>query len=112
VTYTVTALLGVAGALLADLVVLRTRLITRRVFWATYPIVLGFQLLANGLLTGRGVVRYDPAAIAGPRVAYAPVEDLLFGFALVLLTLSFWVWLGRRGVERTARSSPSSRYCQ
>jgi lycopene cyclase domain-containing protein len=96
VTYTASALLGVAGALLADLVVLRTRLVTRRVFWATYPILLGFQLLANGLLTGRGVVRYDPAAIAGPRIAYAPVEDLLFGFALVLLTLSLWVWLGRR----------------
>ncbi len=99
-TYTASALLGVAGALLADLLVLRTRLVTRRVFWATYPIVLGFQLLANGLLTGRGVVRYDPAAIAGPRIAYAPVEDLLFGFALVLLTLSLWVWLGRRSRHR------------
>jgi lycopene cyclase domain-containing protein len=101
VTYTVSALIGVAAALLVDLVVLRTRLITRLVFWATYPIVLGFQLLANGLLTGRKVVNYNPAAIAGPRIAHAPVEDLLFGFALVLLTLSLWVRLGRRGVQPT-----------
>jgi lycopene cyclase domain-containing protein len=108
VTYTVSALLGVAGALLADLVVLRTRLVTRRVFWATYPIVLGFQLLANGLLTGRGVVRYDPAAIAGPRIAYAPVEDLLFGFALVLLTLSLWVRLGRRASRHPRHPSEYS----
>ncbi|MEJ3743691.1 lycopene cyclase domain-containing protein [Actinomycetes bacterium KLBMP 9797] len=89
-TYTVAALLGVAGALVVDLFVLRTRLVRRRVFWATYPIVLFFQILSNGVLTGRGVVRYAPDAIVGWRLAYAPVEDLLFGFALVLLTLSVW----------------------
>jgi lycopene cyclase domain-containing protein len=40
-------------------------------------------------------VRYDPDAIVGLRIAYAPVEDLLFGFALVLLTLSIWTRLRR-----------------
>jgi lycopene cyclase domain-containing protein len=95
VTYTVAAALGVVGALVLDLAVLRTGLVRRAVFWATYPIVLGFQLAANGVLTGRGVVRYDPAVIVGVRVAYAPVEDLLFGFALMLVTLSVWVRLGR-----------------
>jgi lycopene cyclase domain-containing protein len=100
VTYTVAVALGLAGAVLLDLVVLRTRLLVRRAFWATYPIILVFQLIANGVLTGRGVVRYAPAAILGWRVAYAPVEDLAFGFALVLATLSLWVWLARRGVKR------------
>lgn len=98
-TYTVGALLGVAGAVAVDLFVLRTGLARRGVFWATYPIIFFFQLLSNGILTGRRVVRYDPDAIIGLRVVYAPVEDLLFGFALVLLTLSMWVWLGRRGVQ-------------
>jgi lycopene cyclase domain-containing protein len=97
VTYTVAALAAVVAAVALDIAVLRTRLVRRKVFWATYPIVLGFQLLFNGVLTGRGVVRYDPDTILGVRVAYAPVEDLLFGFALVLATLSLWVWLdGRR----------------
>jgi len=100
VTYTVAALLGVAGALVVDLAVLRTRLVTRQVFWLTFPIVFVAQLVANGVLTGVGVVRYDPHAIIGVRVAFAPVEDLFFGFALVLVTLSVWVWLGRRGVDR------------
>ncbi|MDQ7911439.1 lycopene cyclase domain-containing protein [Phytohabitans sp. ZYX-F-186] len=95
-TYTAAALLGVAGAVVVDLVVLRTRLLRRRVFWATYPIVVFFQLISNGILTGRGIVRYDPEAVLGPRVVYAPVEDLLFGFALVLLTLSLWTWWGSR----------------
>jgi lycopene cyclase domain-containing protein len=99
VTYTAAAVVGAVGAVLLDLVVLRTRLLLRGVFWATYPIIVGFQLLSNGILTGRGVVRYHPDAIAGPRILYAPVEDLVFGFALVLSTLSLWVWWGRRGVD-------------
>lgn len=102
-TYTVAALLGVTGAVLVDLVLLRTRLVLRRVFWAAYPILFAFQLLFNGFLTGLAVVRYHPGAILGPRLGYAPVEDLLFGFALVLLTLSLWVWWDGRSVDRTPR---------
>ncbi len=107
-TYTAAALLGVAGSVLVDLLVLRTRLITRAVFWATYPIIITFQLLSNGILTGRRIVIYDPAAITGLRIVYAPVEDLFFGFALILLTLSVWVWLGRRGIQRTPAAGAGS----
>ena len=96
-SYTAAAALGVAGALLLDLAVLRTRLVLGLTFWATYPIVLVFQLLSNGVLTGLGVVRYAPGAILGLRLVYAPVEDLAFGFALVLSALSLWMSLDRRG---------------
>jgi lycopene cyclase domain-containing protein len=99
VTYTAAAALGVLGALAVDLALLRTRLVGRAAFWLTYPIVFAFQLLSNGVLTGLGVVRYNPDAILGLRIAYAPVEDLAFGFALVLTSLSVWVWLGRRAAE-------------
>jgi lycopene cyclase domain-containing protein len=99
VTYTTAVVVGIVVAVVLDVAVLRTRLVLRTVFWVSYPIIVGFQLLSNGLLTGRGVVRYDPAAIVGVRIAFAPVEDLGFGFALVLSTLSLWVWWGRRGVE-------------
>jgi lycopene cyclase domain-containing protein len=98
-SYTVAALAGVGGALLVDLAVLRTRLVATRTFWIAYPIILLGQLLLNGVLTGFRVVRYASGAILGPRIAYAPVEDLFFGFAMVLVTLSGWVWLGRRGVR-------------
>jgi lycopene cyclase domain-containing protein len=94
-TYSFSVVIGVALALAVDLVVLRTRLILSAVFWATYPVVVAAQLISNGLLTGLGVVRYRPSAILGLRVGYAPVEDLAFGFALVLVSLSVWVWLGR-----------------
>lgn len=96
-SYTVAAALGVLGAVLVDLFVLRTRLVTTVVFWAAYPIVIVFQLLSNGILTGRGIVLYDPDAIIGVRIAYAPMEDLFFGFALVLFSLSLWVRLRPSG---------------
>ncbi|HVE74052.1 MAG TPA: lycopene cyclase domain-containing protein [Mycobacteriales bacterium] len=95
-SYTQAALFGVLSASLMDALVLRTGLLARKAFWVTYAIVLGFQLLVNGVLTGRGIVRYDADVIVGLRLAYAPVEDLLFGFALVLSTLSWWVFWGRR----------------
>jgi lycopene cyclase domain-containing protein len=115
-TYTVAALAGVVAVLVVDLLVLRTRLVTRRVWWVAYAIVLVFQLLANGFLTGRRIVTYDADQILGDatpkffgdwRIVWAPVEDLLFGFALVLLTLSVWVWLGRRGVGGSPYSGES-----
>jgi lycopene cyclase domain-containing protein len=99
VTYTQLALAGVAGAVLVDTVLLRTWLLRRRTYWTAYAIVLCFQLVSNGILTGFDIVRYDPAAILGARIAFAPVEDLLFGYAMVTLTLSTWVWLGRRGIR-------------
>ena len=98
-SYTQLALLGVAGAVLVDSVLLRTWLVRRRTYWTAYAIVLAFQLATNGILTGFDIVRYDPGAILGWRVAFAPVEDLLFGYAMVTLTLSSWVWLGRRGIR-------------
>lgn len=107
-SYTVAALLGLLGALAVDLIVLRTRLVRRLVFWLTYPIILFFQLLSNGVLAGRRVVRYDPETIIGIRVVYAPAEDLLFGFALVLLTLSVWVRLGHRERRGSRESSPQT----
>jgi len=103
--YTVAAVLGVVGAAAVDLGLLRTALLGRRAFWTAYGIVLFFQLVVNGLLTGLRIVRYDPDVIVGWHVAYAPVEDLLFGFALVLVTLSGWVAAGRRST-RAARSAP------
>ena len=104
-SYTLAALLAVAAAVLVDLAVLRTGLLGRRAFWAAYAIVLFFQLVVNGVLTGLRIVRYDRDRILGPRLAFAPVEDLLFGFALVTLTLSLWVWAGRRARPAGAASA-------
>lgn len=95
-TYTALALTGVAAALILDLAVLRTRLVLRKAFWVSYAIVLFFQFVFNGILTGFDIVRYADDAIIGARLFWAPIEDIAFGFAMVTSTLSVWVALGRR----------------
>jgi hypothetical protein len=125
-TYTQIALLATLIMIAADIYVFKTKLLTRRVFWVSYSIVIFFQLVTNGILTGFGIVKYDGAAIIGStspqegppqmlgdgRIMFAPVEDLFFGFSLVLLTLVLWVWLGRAGIQQTPQSGPPRKSVQ
>ena len=101
--YTFASLAAILAAVLVDLVVLRTRLLRSRLFWASYGIVVFFQLIVNGILTGLGIVQYDPRVILGLHLAYAPIEDLGFGFGLVTLTLCAWARLDGRQVLRPDR---------
>ncbi len=93
-SYTQLAIVAVVCAVLFDLLVARTQLLKRRVFWTSYAIILSFQLLTNWWLTSRNIVMYNPATIVGLRIASAPIEDLLFGFALVLGVLTNWIRIG------------------
>ena len=34
------------------------------------------------------------------RIASAPVEDLFFGFSMIVMVISQWIYWGRRGVQR------------
>ncbi len=126
-TYTQAAVLGVVVAVLVDLLVLRTSLVRRKIFWVSYAVILPFQLLTNGVLTGRRVVVYNaddilgsstPTFLGDGRIVYAPVEDVLFGFALILTTMALWVFWGKRESARLScsgrtgprqRSRPSAR---
>ena len=105
-TYTELTLVGLAVAALVDVGLLRTFLLRRRAFWTAYAILLVFQLLVNGVLTGLRIVRYNRSDIIGLRIVHAPIEDIGFGFALILLTLSGWVYQGRRAAR--ARRYPDS----
>ena len=123
-TYTQLGVVAVIVMISLDLWILRTRLVTRKIFWASYTIIVFFQLITNGMFTGFGIVKYDGDAIIGStspvegpppfigdgRLAFAPVEDLLFGFAIVLMSLSLWVFWGHRGVQRTPMSGPPRWY--
>ena len=93
-TYTQLAISAVLVVIILDLYVIKTGLLKRKVFWTSYAIIVGFQLLTNWWLTSRNIVMYSPDAILGLRLASAPVEDLLFGFALVVGVLVNWIRLG------------------
>ncbi|GAB3073405.1 lycopene cyclase domain-containing protein [Nocardioides zeae] len=105
-THTEASLLGIAVTVVLDLWVLRTRLLTRKAYWASYAIVLFFQLVTNEWLTWQGVFQYGEDAILGWRIGHQPVEDVFFGFSLVTQSMMWWVWWGRRGVQREVGPGP------
>ena len=99
-TYSQITVVALALALFNDRYIFKTHLTSKRVFWTSYSIILPFQLLTNWWLTSRNIVTYSDQAILGLRIASAPVEDLGFGFALVLSVLTLWVVWGRKGIQR------------
>jgi len=114
-TYTQIAVSMILATVVLDLWVLRTRLLTRKAFWTAYAIVVFFQLLTNGVLTGFNIVRYNgdviigsatPVLIGDGRLFYAPIEDLMFGFSLVVQSMAWWVFWGRRGVQVEPKAGP------
>ena len=94
-TYSEIALIAVLLAFYLDTLITKVRLLRRKAFWTSYAIILPFQLVTNWWLTSRDIVMYRPNEIWGLRIAAAPAEDLLFGFALILSVLTLWVYWGR-----------------
>lgn len=95
-SYSQLAISSVILALIFDYKISKRKLITKKAFWISYAIILPFQLLTNWWLTSREIVAYAPEAIFGFRIAAAPLEDLLFGFTLILITLDNWVTVTRK----------------
>lgn len=98
--YSDIALDAVMVAVLLDLFIVRSKMMTRGIFWLTYGLILPFQLLTNWWLTSNKIVMYSEAEIIGRRIAGAPVEDLLFGFSLILLTLSLWEFFSYKKLSK------------
>ncbi len=94
--YSDIALDAVLLAVILDLFILRRQMVTRGIFWLTYGLILPFQLLTNWWLTSKNIVMYSPNQIIGRRLAGAPIEDLLFGFSLIVMTLSLWDYFAAR----------------
>jgi lycopene cyclase domain-containing protein len=98
--YTDIAILAFMFSIFFDLFLIRTKLLRRAVFWTSYAIILPFQLITNWWLTSRSIVMYKPEAITGIRIASAPIEDLLFGFALILCVMAMWVFWGKKDIQK------------
>jgi lycopene cyclase domain-containing protein len=90
--YTAPAVLAVLAVCALELV-LRTGLFRRPAYWLSMLIVVGFQILVDGWLTkfSDPIVVYDDRQTTGIRFPFdIPVEDFLFGFALVTAVLLLW----------------------
>ncbi|ASW91484.1 lycopene cyclase domain-containing protein [Mycobacterium marseillense] len=91
--YTLPAALAVFAVCALELALLRTGLFRRPAYWLSMLIVLGFQIPVDGWLTklSSPIVIYDDRQLSGARFPFdIPVEDFLFGFALVTAVLLLW----------------------
>ncbi|MCV7029060.1 lycopene cyclase domain-containing protein [Mycobacterium sherrisii] len=91
--YTVPAVVSVLTVIGLEFTLLRTGLFRRLAYWLTMLIVLGFQVPVDGWLTKTSapVVIYHDRDTSGVRFPLdIPVEDFLFGFALVTAVLLLW----------------------
>ncbi|XVV00437.1 lycopene cyclase domain-containing protein [Actinosynnema sp. CA-248983] len=97
--YLLAAAVSVVVVVALELAVVRSGVFRRPAYWVTMAIVFAFQVPVDGWLTklDAPVVHYAGWAISGVRAPWdIPVEDFLFGFALVTLTLALWVRASRR----------------
>ncbi|OBK33152.1 lycopene cyclase [Mycobacterium sp. 1245111.1] len=91
--YTVPAVASVGAVLVLESMALRTGLFRRPAYWLSMVIVIGFQILTDGWLTklSAPIVIYDDRQTSGIRFPFdIPIEDFLFGFALVTAVLLLW----------------------
>ncbi len=100
--YTVLAAVSVLATVAAERFWLRTGVFRTARYWVAMAIVFAFQVPVDGWLTklSAPVVIYDESQTIGVRVPWdIPVEDYLFGFSMVTLTILLWVRRGRRHEE-------------
>jgi len=100
-SYTQITVYALIITVLFDMFVTRNSLLSTLRFWLSYAIILPFQLVTNWWLTSREIVMYNPDSIIGTRIVGAPLEDLFFGFALILFTMSMWETMTRRQNKST-----------
>jgi lycopene cyclase domain-containing protein len=105
VEYTIGSVVAAAAVVGVELFWFRTGIFRKVTFWISYAIILFFQVLVDGWLTklSAPIVVYNADENSGLRFPWdIPVEDYLFGFALIVLTILLWERAGR---GRAARGS-------
>ncbi len=80
-----------------------SRIFQRTEFYIFLLIILFFKLLVNGYLTSQLIVIYSTDFFLNLRVGSIPVEDFLFGFSMVTLTIIFWEYFKRPDSSRAGR---------
>lgn len=97
--YTLLAVLSVVGTVAVEVFWLHTGIFRKGQYWIAMAIVYFFHVLVDGWLTklSAPIVIYDGSQITGVRIPWdIPVEDYLFGFSMITLTLMLWVRQGDR----------------
>jgi lycopene cyclase domain-containing protein len=103
--YTVLAVAAAVVVVAVEFGWWRTGLLRSPSYWASLGIALAFMVPVNGWLTKLSdpVVRYDADRVTGWRFPWdIPVEDFVFGIALLTLVLLRWVRVGHSAAPPAA----------
>jgi lycopene cyclase domain-containing protein len=109
--YTVLAVLAALAVVAAELRWFRTGIFRARAYWIAMGICYFFMVWVNGWLTklSAPIVLYNPDMRTPWRFPWdIPVEDYVFGFAMLTMVLMLWEHAGRReraGAEREEQPS-------
>ena len=87
--YTVLAAAAVVITIIVDALT-RVKVLRRAEFYIFLCAIFVIKLLVNGYLTGTGIVLYRAQFLLGIRIGSIPIEDFLFGFSMVTLSIIFW----------------------
>lgn len=71
------------------------RLPVRPLLWAGLCLLI-LTVIFDNVIVGVGLVAYDDDLILGVRIPVAPVEDLAYAVAAILIVPAVWTWLEPR----------------
>ncbi len=94
--YTLLAVAGVVLAVIIDMLVLKTRLMLNKKFWIFWCVMFVLIFIINGYLTWRPIVLYGEGHYLGVRLFTIPIEDFLYGFALLTLNITIWEFYNKK----------------
>jgi lycopene cyclase domain-containing protein len=105
--YTWASIVAALVVIAVELLWLKTGLLRKLTFYVSWAIILFFMVLVDGWLTklSAPIVLYNEAETSGTRFPWdIPVEDYLFGFALITLTMLLWErWAQRHPDDAASR---------
>lgn len=96
--YTFLSLCAALVAIIIDYA-LRTRLLVQPKYFFFLGTMFMFKVFVNGYLT-KHIVSYDPQQILGLRIGTIPLEDFIYGFALITICVSLWEWQKERACKK------------
>ena len=102
--YTLCSLLAALLVVAVDRL-LNTRVLGQKRFWLFLSVMYGFMILVNGYLTWRPVVLYGERFFLGVRLGTIPVEDFVYGFALIAGSIVVWEYVKGRTTTREQNSA-------
>jgi len=68
----------------------RVNLLAKKEYYLFILVIAFFKVLVNGYLTGNQIVMYRQQYFIGLRITSIPLEDFMFGFSMVTMTIIFW----------------------